>query len=262
MFKLMSAFVEISREPESAQSRVVGCACEGRGMDQRHQRGRWRGIDRPAWACGCRRRGDGCGPLQGHAGRRRSQRIAQQGLGGLRARSEGDHQRSRRDGREVWHVETDVRRHGDRGRHPGAGAIGGLANGPAAEFGAKIAKMADDLVSFADVAGGMPEAMRSITSGLRGESEPMSRFGVIMQEDQVKAEALRMGIAKLGKELTQQQKFAARASLLETGLAKAKGDHERTGGSVKNRQARTWRPDLERFDRRWPGRAPGLGRGR
>lgn len=117
-----------------------------------------------------------------------------------------------------------------------AQGIGGLNNKDAAQFGAKITKMADDLVSFADVAGGVPEAMQRISSGLRGESEPMSRYGVIMQEDQVKAEALRMGIAKLGKELTQQQKFAARASLLETGLAKARGDHERTAGSAKNRQ--------------------------
>ncbi len=117
-----------------------------------------------------------------------------------------------------------------------AQGIGGLANGPASEFGAQFVKMADDLVSFADVAGGVPEAMRAINSGLRGESEPMSRYGVILQEDQLKAEALRLGIAKLGKELTQQQKFTARASLIQTGLAKTKGDHERTGGSAKNVQ--------------------------
>jgi hypothetical protein len=114
--------------------------------------------------------------------------------------------------------------------------LGKMANQEAAEFGAKITKLADDLVSFADVAGGIPEAMIAIKAGLRGETEPMSRFGVLLHEDMLKAEALRLGMAGLGKELTQQQKFRARVSLIETGLAKSKGDHERTRGSAKNVQ--------------------------
>ena len=50
----------------------------------------------------------------------------------------------------------------------------------------------------------------------------------------MKAKALALGLAKPGKELTNQAKIMARYALIQEGLAKAQGDLERTGGGFAN----------------------------
>jgi hypothetical protein len=117
-----------------------------------------------------------------------------------------------------------------------AKGLGGLDSSKAAEAGTAIAKLAADLASAKNVR--FEEAMRAITAGLAGETEPLRRFGVNLLQTEVQAEALRMGLVRTSKEvgnLTKEQKYQATSSLIFRGLGDVQGDLERTINSPKNR---------------------------
>jgi hypothetical protein len=124
------------------------------------------------------------------------------------------------------------------------GTAAGMTSGQAARLGVEMTKLAMDLESFHNVP--LEEAMNALRSGLAGESEPLRRFGVFLSEDAVKAEALRAGIAKSSRALTEQQKVLARLSLIKNSpaIGKAVGDLERTADSATN-QMRKFMGDLE-----------------
>jgi hypothetical protein len=108
----------------------------------------------------------------------------------------------------------------------------GIASGKSADMAVSLSKLAADASSFFNT--GVDVALEKIRAGLVGESEPLRAFGVMLTEDNVKAKALAMGLAKPGKELTNQMKIMARYQLIQEGLAKAQGDLERTGGGFAN----------------------------
>ncbi len=108
----------------------------------------------------------------------------------------------------------------------------GQSKEQAAELSVNFARLADDASSFYNVP--LAEALGTIKSALVGESEPIRRFGVLLNEDAVKAEALRLGLKGVGKELSESSKVMARASLIQKGMADAQGDHARTAGSFTN----------------------------
>lgn len=118
------------------------------------------------------------------------------------------------------------------------GKAAGQTQGDAAAMGTRFAKLAADVESFYNVP--LDDALMAIRSGLVGEAEPMRRFGVLLDEEQVKLEAVRMGLAKRGAELTQQQKVMARAALITRGLHDATGDLEKTMNSPKNQARIAW----------------------
>lgn len=105
----------------------------------------------------------------------------------------------------------------------------------------KFANLAVDMSSFFDIP--FEDALVTLRSGLVGETEPLRRFGVLLNEANVAGEAVRIGIAKTGAKLTEQQKVIARASFIQQALTKATGDYARTAGSTSN-QIRTMK---ERF---------------
>lgn len=118
----------------------------------------------------------------------------------------------------------------------GIGLVGkasGLTQKAAAGLSTDFAALAADASSFYDVP--ITDALAAMKSGLVGESEPMRQFGVLLSESAVKAEAARLGIAKMGDELTEGQKVQARASLITKGMSDASGDLARTQESVANR---------------------------
>ena len=120
----------------------------------------------------------------------------------------------------------------------GATAIGlmgkaaGQNEGQAAAFGNAMVKLAADASSFHNVP--VSEALDKIRSGLAGEAEPLRRWGINLTEDAVALEAVRLGLSKTGKDLDDNAKTTARASLITKGLADAQGDLERTSGSTSN----------------------------
>lgn len=108
--------------------------------------------------------------------------------------------------------------------------------GEAAELSKTFTVLAQDLGSFFNVS---PEvAMEKLRAGLSGESEPLRAFGVFLNENAVAAEAMRMGLAKTSKELTDQDKILARANLILAATKKAQGDVARTSGSTANQVVR------------------------
>ncbi len=96
----------------------------------------------------------------------------------------------------------------------------------------QFAMLAQDLASFYNTDPGT--ALDKLRSGLTGESEPLRDFGVFMTEAAVSAHALKMGIAPLNGELTEQQKIMARAGLIMEQTKAAQGDLARTSGSTAN----------------------------
>lgn len=108
----------------------------------------------------------------------------------------------------------------------------GLAKPEAAAFSIQLAKLADDAASFYNV--GLGDALDRIKAALRGESDPIEKFGVMLNEAAVKQEALRLGLVQGKGELTDAMKIQARYSLIVKGLADATGDHARTQDSFNN----------------------------
>jgi hypothetical protein len=113
------------------------------------------------------------------------------------------------------------------------GKASGLAQSEVGPFSTGLARLATDASSFFNVP--LEEALLAIQSGLTGEAEPLRRFGVLLNEASVSAEAAALGLGGVGRELTDGEKVQARASLITKGLADANGDLERTQGSLSNR---------------------------
>jgi hypothetical protein len=108
----------------------------------------------------------------------------------------------------------------------------GLSEAAAAKLGSKFGQLGIDISSFFNVS--TEEALGALRSGLTGEAEPLKRFGVLMNEDAVKAEAMRLGIAGLNGKLSEAQKVQVRVSLITQGLTKATGDMARTADGAAN----------------------------
>lgn len=102
----------------------------------------------------------------------------------------------------------------------------------AGNLSVQFTKLATDLSSFNNVP--VEEALLAIRSGLVGEAEPLRRFGVLINDAAVKAEAYRSGLAKVGAVLTEQQKVQARANLIMQQTKLAQGDATRTSDSFTN----------------------------
>jgi len=83
----------------------------------------------------------------------------------------------------------------------------GLSEREAAKFSTTMVQLAGDLGSFNDVP--TEEALAAIQSGLQGQSEPLRKFGVFLDDARLKAEALNLGIYNGKGPLTQQQKMMA-----------------------------------------------------
>lgn len=120
----------------------------------------------------------------------------------------------------------------------------GLSADASAELSLKLVKLASDASSFYNV--NFDVALEKIRAGLVGQSEPLTAFGVLLNEDKVKAEALALGLVQSTAALTDQHKVLARASLITKGLATASGDLERTLDGVANQQ-RKLQGDIENF---------------
>jgi len=111
----------------------------------------------------------------------------------------------------------------------------GLTGDKLVGFSTKMTALASDLASFNNTS--PEEAIVAIGAALRGESEPIRRFGVLLDDATLRNEALKLGLIKTTKEaLTPQQKvLAAQAAIMKQTTA-AQGDFERTSGGLANKQ--------------------------
>lgn len=102
-----------------------------------------------------------------------------------------------------------------------------------ADMSVKVTQLATDLSSFNNVP--VDDALASLKSGLTGETEPLKKFGILMNEAAIEAEAVRLGLIETGGTLNEQQKVQARYSLILAQTTDAQGDAVRTSGSLANR---------------------------
>lgn len=108
---------------------------------------------------------------------------------------------------------------------------------PAAEMSTRMVQLATDLSSFNNVP--VADALDAIRSGLIGESEPMRKFGVMLDDASLRQKALAMGLVKTTKEvLPPSVKAQAAYALILEKTKTAQGDAERTAGGLANSQKR------------------------
>lgn len=110
----------------------------------------------------------------------------------------------------------------------------GQSSGEAADSSTRFVKLAADLGSVANVP--LPDALEKLGAALRGQYEPISSLGVLLNEAEVKAAALRHGIIQTDDEaLTPAQRtLAAYQAVLEK-TAFATDDFSKTSNSLPNR---------------------------
>ncbi len=106
----------------------------------------------------------------------------------------------------------------------------GFDDGEAAEMSKTLSGLAVDLGSFFNLSD--EDAMAALISGITGESEPLKKFGLIVQDTQTKAELLAQGIDP--SNASDQAKVMARLSLILKGTTDAQGDAIRTASSFNN----------------------------
>lgn len=110
----------------------------------------------------------------------------------------------------------------------------GFSADQAATASISLAKRAADMASVFNV--DVSEALEAIQSGLRGEADPLERFGVGLSEAAVKSKAMTMGLADSEAQLTANDKAQARLALIMQQSNKVAGDFKNTSDSLANSQ--------------------------
>lgn len=114
------------------------------------------------------------------------------------------------------------------------GKAAGLTGKDLGTFSTDMTALASDLASFANTS--PEEAALALGAALRGEAEPIRKYGVMLDDAALKAEALAMGVYSGKGPLTQQQKILAAQSAIFKQTSDAQGDFARTSDGVANQQ--------------------------
>lgn len=114
------------------------------------------------------------------------------------------------------------------------GKAAGLAGEDLSTFTTDFITLSTDLASFNNTS--PEEAVLAIGAALRGESEPLRRYGVLLNDAVLKQEAMTLGIYKGKGALTSQQKVLAAQSAIYKQTSDAQGDFMRTSDGLANSQ--------------------------
>ena len=111
----------------------------------------------------------------------------------------------------------------------------GLSGSALADFSTDLTVLASDMASFSNTS---PEqAIEAIGAALRGESEPIRAYGVLLDDATLRQKALELGITSTTKDaLTPQQKVLAAQAAIFDQTSAAQGDFARTSGGLANQQ--------------------------
>jgi hypothetical protein len=114
------------------------------------------------------------------------------------------------------------------------GKAAGLADQDLVDFSTDLVTLSADLASFNNSS--PEEAITAIGSALRGEAEPLRRYGVLLDDAALKAEAMNLGIFDGSGKLTTQQKVLAAYEVILKQTTDAQGDFARTADGLANTQ--------------------------
>ena len=110
----------------------------------------------------------------------------------------------------------------------------GIGEAEAAKMSRKLVELAADMASFNNVP--IEEALTALRSGLSGETEPLKRFGVALNDVRLRQEALNLKIYDGQGVLTVAQKAQAAYALILRDTALQQGDVARTAGGLANQK--------------------------
>ncbi|HEY9817753.1 MAG TPA: hypothetical protein V6D20_18395 [Candidatus Obscuribacterales bacterium] len=110
----------------------------------------------------------------------------------------------------------------------------GLAQDEAAGMSREMVELASDLASFNNTE--PDEAIMALSAALRGESEPIRRYGVLLDDATLKAKALEMGLYKGKGALDPTSKAMAAYQVILEQTTTAQGDFARTQDGLANSQ--------------------------
>lgn len=108
----------------------------------------------------------------------------------------------------------------------------GIPLDEAAEKTIELTQRAADMASVFNTT--VPDALGAMQAALRGEADPIERFGVTLTAAAVNAEAAALGFAKVGGEFDAQAKAAARLSLIMKQTDRVQGDFANTSDGLAN----------------------------
>jgi hypothetical protein len=110
-----------------------------------------------------------------------------------------------------------------------------LGQRPAAEMSTKMVQLAADMASFNNAS--PQDTLEAIRAGLVGETEPLRKYGVNLNDAALRQEALRLGLVKTTKNvLPASIRAQAAYSLILQQSKTAQGDFARTSGGLANQQ--------------------------
>lgn len=114
------------------------------------------------------------------------------------------------------------------------GQKAGLSGKETAAFSKQFVTLSSDLASFNNTT--PEEAITAIGAAMRGESEPIRKYGVLLDDATLRARAVKMGLIATVKEgLTPQQKALAASQEILAQTTKAQGDFARTSDGAANK---------------------------
>ena len=110
----------------------------------------------------------------------------------------------------------------------------GVGREQAANMSVTLVQLASDLASFNNT--NIEDAIQALRSGLSGETEPLKRFGVALNDVRLKQEALNLGLYNGKGNLSVAAKAQAAYALILKDTALAQGDFARTSDGAANQQ--------------------------
>jgi hypothetical protein len=115
------------------------------------------------------------------------------------------------------------------------GQSAGLGGQDLSRFSTDLVKLTSDMASFGNTT--PEEAIEAVGSALRGEAEPIRKYGVLLDDATLRQEAMRLGLVKTTKEaLTPSQKVLAAQAAIMKQTSNAQGDFARTADGAANKQ--------------------------
>lgn len=110
-----------------------------------------------------------------------------------------------------------------------------LGTQDSANFATSLVQAAGDLGSFNGVS--TTETLDAIKSALQGQTEPLTKYGILLNDSAMRSEAMALGITNTTKNaLTPQQKVLAAHSLILKNLGAAQGDFVKYADTFDNAQ--------------------------
>jgi hypothetical protein len=115
------------------------------------------------------------------------------------------------------------------------GKSAGLQGPKLSGFSEKLVSLSGDMASFSNTT--PQEAIEAVGAALRGETEPIRRYGVLLDDASLRQQAMAQGLTHTTKNvLTPQQRVLAAYSLILKQTGDQQGDFARTSGGLANQQ--------------------------